>query len=181
MSKSEGKVAKRYARAIFESLELSQLDQMEQALSSLSKSWLESEQLKVAILNPSLSQNIREQVIRDLANSVRPGDEKLANFLCVISANKRFGSLPEIAKVFSEIVAQVKKLLSIEITSAFALPENEKNEIEGKIRQDVGSSARVQWVTDRKILGGLLIKTGDKLLDASVSGALAKARAQLVG
>jgi F-type H+-transporting ATPase subunit delta len=103
-----------------------------------------------------------------------------ANFLQLLVENDRFGYLPEIGQEFAAAVAQLKKSLALEVVSAFPLPSDERSSLETRIKGEFGAMASISWSVDPLILGGLLIKAGDKLLDGSVGGSLERIRAELV-
>jgi len=175
------KVAKRYARALFELCDLSKLDEMEAALQSFSKLWLDDLKLRSAMLNPAFPLNERLSALRDLATNIKSGDKNFSNLLEILLQNKRLEVMPEISSAFSEMIDQIKKLLSLEVTSAFELPQDEKEKILKRVQTDCGSMASIVWKTDSEIIGGLKIKAGDKLLDGSVTGSLERFRNQLIG
>jgi F-type H+-transporting ATPase subunit delta len=122
----------------------------------------------------------REMVIESIALRYRQDDKRLANFFHTLLKNGRLQALPQISANFKSMLDELKKLLALEITSAFPLSDSERGEIQEKIQRDYGSLATISWKTDPEILGGLIIKYGDRLLDASVSGSLEHMRAALL-
>lgn len=172
---------KKYAQALLDSYETAQYDQVSQALKQLSEIWESSLELRSVIENPALPLNERAAVISDISNKVRSGDEKFARFCDLLLHNGRFAMLPEISQVFARLVEQVRKLLALEITSAFAAEQSELNDFTNKLRSEFGDMSSVQWKVDPSLLGGLVIKNGDTVLDNSVRTALERARTQLNG
>ena len=181
MASGSGKIARRYARSLFDICEPTEFDQMKSALISVAELWDENLELKAAFYNPTTSEQEKLNVVQDIAGRLFSGNEKFKNFLSLVAKNNRFFAIKEVSEVFSILVDQAKKLLSLEISSAFELDESEKQEIQNRIQKDFGSMASISWSIDPELLGGLLVKAGDRQLDGSVRGALEKLRTQLTG
>lgn len=181
MSKSHGKVAKKYAKALLEAYDIKDLDAVRDALNIIANAWRENIELRQVLLNPGLKQEGRAAVLVDVAKSVRAGDQQLSNFLALLLESNRLPALPEISQTFSTLVDELKKAMALEITSAFALPDGERQQLEGKLRADFGQMASINWGVDQSLIGGLVVRCGDKLLDGSVSGTLQRFRSELLG
>ncbi len=191
MAKIEGKVARRYARALFELTQPARFDARRDALDGLSKVWLENSSLRNTLNNPGIPLAQREAALRDIGAKLIPGDSEFANFLSILLSGGRLPCLPQVAKLYSALVDSAKKLLALEIYSAFDLPASEKEALEAKIRAQLnqgqlsqiqcGNSATFSWKVDPDLLGGLLVKAGDCELDSSVRSTLEKIRQQVLG
>jgi F-type H+-transporting ATPase subunit delta len=180
MTRSPGKIARRYARALFESLDLAKVDAVSSTLAELAAVWQNNAELRSALLNPSLPLAERLNVVADITNKVASGDPLLINFAKVLLENQRFTFLPEISVGFTQLVDILKKRLALEVTSAFALDQGDREAILQKVRADFGSLATIEFNSDSSLIGGLRIKAGDLVLDSSVSGALNGLRESLV-
>ncbi len=180
MAIGSGRVAKRYAKSLQELCEVKDLDQMLAALSSFAKVWQSNSEIRSALTNPSLPISQREEVLRDLATVIKKGDASFANFLSLLLINHRLELIGEIEHSFARLINEIKGMLALEISSAFPLSENEQAELEQGIKRDFGGMATVKWSVRKEILGGLLIKSGDRELDSSIKGRLHRIRAELV-
>lgn len=180
MSHGTGRIAKRYARAMFDSVAQTELDNLRNALNALATVWTSTSDLKIALLNPSLTAEHQQKLAGEIANLIKPGDKELRNLISLLMENKRISLIPEVANQFSSLVDEFKAAMTIEVTSAFEVPLSEKADYEEKIRKDVGALAQIEWRVDKEILGGMLIKSGDKLIDSSVKGSLRKIASQLL-
>lgn len=179
MAKAEGRVAKRYARALFESSSPDKVEALRDALRNLSALWSESAELRAATLNPAIPASKREEIVGEVANVVLPNDKGFANFAKVLVSNRRLATLPQIAELFSLMVDELKKILSLEVASAFEISQDERSKIEERVKREFGALPKVSWRVDKSLLGGLVIKVGDKLLDSSIKGSLEKLRSEL--
>jgi F-type H+-transporting ATPase subunit delta len=180
MSQGTGRISKKYAKAMFEAVVPTELENTRESLNALSTVWTSTPELRAAVLNPILNSDQKFNLAREIASSIKSGDKELNNLISLLIDNKRATLIPEIAKQFSDIVDEFKAAISLEITSAFEIPTAEKTQYEEKIRKDLGSLAKINWKLDPEILGGMLIKSGDKLIDSSVKGSLEKMASQLL-
>lgn len=182
MAKVEDKVAKRYARAFFDALEPSVLEAACESLKSFAQTWEESSELRETLKNPGLPLARREDSLREIAQriAIQPlRQELLASFFVLLLQAGRIDAASRVAMIFSQMVDQLKKVLALEITSAFPISDGEKGEIQERMQRDFGSLASVVWNVQPSILGGLIIKAGDRQLDGSVEGSLQRLRAEL--
>ena len=181
MATAEGKVAKRYARALFELTAVPELDRTNDALKAVAGAFSESEELRHVLLNPGIPLVQRTAVAQDVARVAGGNVAILENFVGVLLQNGRIELLGEIAKEFSALVAHVKKILALEVVSAFPLSDGERREIQERMQRDFGSLAALSWSVDPALVGGLVVKSGDLQLDGSVKGVLERARESLLG
>ena len=181
MATKGGIVAKRYAKALFELCEPASFDSVRKGLNTVAELWEQSTEFRAAVFNPTTSEEEKLLVMQDIAEKVLPANEKIKNFFSLLARNGRISDIKDISEVFSSLVDQAKELLSLEILSAFPLPDSEREEIQTRIQKDFGSMASITWSVDPELLGGLLVKAGDRQLDGSVRGSLEKLRIQLTG
>ena len=160
---------------------LAELEQVGESLTEIAAAWASSEELRRALLNPAFRVEDRVSALSSLFSRVRPGDQRFTNLASLLVDNGRAKAIPEIAEAFVEMVAELKKLLSLEITSARLVDESERTALQGAIAKEFGSLASVSWAVKQELIGGLMVRSGDKMLDGSVRGSLERIRSQLVG
>lgn len=176
MAKSLGKVAKRYASALFASCSAEQLDNVNTALTEFSLLWEENSELRDSLLNPLNPVAQRRAALREVALQICPKLESFAVFLVLLLENRRLATVSQIAAVFNQLVEQFQGILTLEVTSAFPLAKTEAAEMEVQIVKAVGRSAVIKWQVNPELIGGLVIKSGDRILDGSILHMLEKAR-----
>jgi F-type H+-transporting ATPase subunit delta len=179
MARSPSKVAKRYAKALIESFELNQIEEIGMALSSLAKAWSESHDFRAAATNPGIPLAARLSVIEEIAKVASSGNSPFVNFSKLVLENGRAHLIPEIAVAFQNLVDELKKRLTLEIASAFDIESSEKESIQSIIAKDFAGLATIEWKKEEKLIGGLKITAGDRLIDRSVAGALGDFRMAL--
>jgi F-type H+-transporting ATPase subunit delta len=180
MTKRNGKVAKKYARALIGAYQPDQLDGVTAALDSVATTWEGSQELRDALSNPRVSRDERSQVLAAIAERIRPTDQLFKNTLLVVLENKRLTGLPEIATEFKSMVAALKKMLAVEISSAVEVSTSERTQLEQQLAKDFGSLSSVTWNTDSALIGGATVRAGDTVLDGSLAGALQRIKTELV-
>lgn len=174
------KSAKKYAKALFDSVEKDSLEATRDSLKQLADAWSSSIELRAALLNPATPQSQRLAVVKDIAKLFANANQKFENFCLLLLENGRLEILPQIAEDFSKLVDTLKEVARLEITSAFPISNDEKEKILDLVRKQAGSLAAIEWQVNPELLGGLQIKSGDKLLDASLQGSLEKAKSALM-
>lgn len=187
MAKIAEKVAARYARALFDLIEPSQLDVAAGLLLDMAQVWENMPDLRDLMRNPRASYESRIGMISELVKGATKGsansalEGQMESFLKVLFENARLEALPQVAKIFQAMVNELRKVLSVEVSSASELGEGDKQKLIEKITQASGGLASVKWIINPELLAGLRIKVGDRLLDSTVDGALERLRTQLVG
>lgn len=180
-AKDEQKIAKRYARALFDMCEPQNLDSVARALNEFVGIFVESADLKVTLMNPAIAVSVRVSVVGDIGRQLMPNFETFPRFLELVMDNGRIRAIPQISSAFNSLVAALKKMLALEVASAFPLSEAERQDILGAIQKEYGSLTTISWRVDPEILGGLIIRAGDTMIDGTIRGALDRARDVLVG
>jgi F-type H+-transporting ATPase subunit delta len=180
MARSPSKIARRYARALFESYEPQKVESALAALQKLSAAWESNAEMREILQNPGVSLAERMIAVEDITKLASHDDIYLGNFTKLLLENGRITLLPEVVSAFAQLVDILKKRLALEIVSAFELDQAERESIAARVKNDFGGMASIEWRTDSGLIGGLRIKAGDLLLDSSVAGALAELRESLV-
>lgn len=189
MAKIQGNIAKRYAKAIFEAVGLANtnslqlLEETGLALGLVSDVWTSDFSLRQVLQNPSLAISKRLTVAQEVAKLITTNSEvqkDISNLLCLLLENSRIALISEVARQYLVMLAEYKKSLSLEVSTAKELSADEKAALLSQVKSTLGSAATVSWAVDAALIGGMTVKSGDKLLDGSVKTALEKMRECLV-
>jgi F-type H+-transporting ATPase subunit delta len=101
-------------------------------------------------------------------------DDKARNFLIVLAENGRLALLPNISEIFVLLKAEHEKTINVQVTSAFEVTSEETEKLSdalhAKLQRDVNLTTHV----DESLLGGVVIKAEDSVIDGSVRGKLRK-------
>jgi len=101
------------------------------------------------------------------------------NFLSLVAANKRLMALPAIAELYEILKAQAENTADVTVTSAFALSDEQEDALAKQLAEKLGARINIRTEVDAALIGGVIIRTGDLVIDASVRGKLAKLSATL--
>lgn len=101
-------------------------------------------------------------------------NEQAANFVKVLAENKRLQLLPEIAQLFEAFKAQKEKSVDVELQSAFELPAAVQDKLAKALSVKLDRVVNVTGSVDKSLIGGVVIRTGDTVIDGSIKGRLAK-------
>ena len=173
-----GTAARRYAEAAFELGKRDDtLDQWRDDL-RLANALLGEELVSRVVDNPALPFAERTRVIDELlANRVgRP----VRNLVTVLSERSRLELLPAIVAEYQRLLNRERGIATAIVTSAAPLTDEETQALEERLRTITGSDVELDVRIDEGLIGGLTVRVGDRLLDASVRGRLERLRDQLV-
>jgi F-type H+-transporting ATPase subunit delta len=101
-------------------------------------------------------------------------NEQGRNFVAILAGNKRLALLPEIAALFEQYKANQEKTVDVEVVSAFALDEATQQTLAEVLTKKLEREVNVGTVVDENLIGGVLIRAGDMVIDGSVRGRLNK-------
>lgn len=96
------------------------------------------------------------------------------NFVRNLAANKRLGLLPAISELFEQFKANLEKSVDVNVSSAFELPKDTLDKLAAALQSNLGREVSLQSSIDESLLGGVVIRAGDTVIDDSVKGRLAK-------
>jgi F-type H+-transporting ATPase subunit delta len=161
-----------YAQAVFEKAMANWLTPLKTIAASLARSG-EIEKLDDVGLPFSKKQ--------ELLHSVFPQDatQEVQNFLSLLASKNEVYLLPEIIKEFDRYAERTTASNVAKITTAVALTASEKQALEAKLRNQFGDQIIFDYVIDPVVIGGVIVRVGDKEIDGSVSGKLAALKEKL--
>ena len=164
--------ARPYAKAAFEyARQVSALSEWAQMLSLCASVSQDAKVLQV-LNNPGLSGAQQAELFLSLCEGQL--DSHVENFIRTLSDNRRLSLLAEIEWLFAELKAEEEKAQDIDITSAFPLTDAQQNQLAEKMRARLGCSVRLNTQVDSNLIGGVIVKAGDLVIDGSLRARLTK-------
>ncbi|HEY9118494.1 MAG TPA: F0F1 ATP synthase subunit delta [Marinobacter sp.] len=100
--------------------------------------------------------------------------ESVRNFFLVLADNRRLILLPEIAALFNTYRADFERTVDIEVTSAYELTDEQQQKLAQALSSKLERQVSLAASMDKSLIGGVIIRTGDMVIDASVRGKLTK-------
>jgi F-type H+-transporting ATPase subunit delta len=171
-------VARRYASALFElAQEKGQIDQVDHELGMVAGMVESNSQLKAVVEDVLLAPQVKRDLVEKLfAGKVSP---LVMNFLSVVVTKRREAYLPQMYRSFLDMANAVRGIVEVEVRSAVALSEEMAANLEQKLVSRLGKRVKFQTQVAPELIGGLVVRVGDELMDGSVRTRLRRLRDRL--
>jgi F-type H+-transporting ATPase subunit delta len=170
-------IAQVYARALFEvAKERDNLDEIHDELGEFTKALENNRELAVFFFSPYFSS---EEKKNGLQRAVTDADPIFMNFLETLLERHRMPVIFRIRARFEQLWDEEKKLLPVEITSSVELDKEIVAQIGDRIGEQTGQQVELSSKVDPDILGGLVVRVGNFVLDASIRNRLNQLRKQV--
>ena len=124
------------------------------------------------LASPSLTSEQQAQAFIDVCGDELAGHAQ--NFIKVLAENKRIALLPFISALFEEFKANREKSVDVEIATAFELDAGIQDQLAKALTAKLEREVNVQASIEKDLLGGVVIRAADVVIDGSVRGRLAK-------
>jgi F-type H+-transporting ATPase subunit delta len=134
-------------------------------------------ELRDVLRNPQLESSAKANILADIAGDDEP---LFKNFLLLIAEKGRAGELAEIAHEFERLMAREERRLTVELTTARELTDEEAQAIVAQIEEAAGRKVEATRSVDPDLVGGIVLQAGSYRVDASVRGRLERLRRTLV-
>jgi F-type H+-transporting ATPase subunit delta len=115
-----------------------------------------------------------------LEELVGDADELVRNFLQLTAEKGRIGEIEDIARELDRLVAREERRLSVELTTAYELSDEDAKALLAKIEGASGRKIDATRSVDSSLIGGFVLQAGSMRVDASVRGRLNRLRDELV-
>jgi F-type H+-transporting ATPase subunit delta len=170
--------AKRYAQAIFSlGKERGTLDAWQSDLALLS-SLAENAQVATYLTNPSVTP---ERKLATLDSALGPGVQpETRNLAKLLIERDRTEIIPQIRELFDAQVREDRGIIIADVTTAERLNEAEQELVRQKLHDLTGQTVQLASHVDPEIIGGIVIRIGDQVIDGSVRNKLEKMRSRLI-
>jgi F-type H+-transporting ATPase subunit delta len=128
--------------------------------------------MQAVLNNPSLTARQQADTLADVCGDAL-GDAA-RNFLAILADNTRLSLLPEISTQFVALKSAQEKSLDVEVVTPYELAQETLDKLQTALTRRLEREVRLGTTTDESLLGGLLIRAGDTVIDGSVRGRLNK-------
>ncbi|MCD6014905.1 MAG: synthase delta subunit [Solirubrobacterales bacterium] len=170
-------IARVYADALFEAAkDKDRLDQIHDQLGEFADALAANRDLQVFFFSPYFSSAEKRDGI---AKSISGADHELVNFLELLAEKHRMPVIFRIRRRFDELWAKAKRRLEVTLTSAVELDQGVVDQVGEAVEQQTDRSIDLTSEVDPDILGGLVLRVGNMVLDASLRSKLEKLRKEV--
>ena len=167
-------LAQVYARSLFEvAREQGKLDVLREQLAQFADALNENRQLAVFFFSPYFSTAEKREALPRLLDGA---DEALLNFLSLLIENHRMPVIFRIRQTYERMWDEENKTLPVEITSAIELDQATTESLGKTIGERAGRKVTLAARVDPDILGGIVVRVGNSILDASIRNRLEQLR-----
>ncbi len=171
-------LASKYATAIFEiAKDEKNLDGYDKDLAKVRENVFAIPEAVKFFQNPLVPQQAKKDLL------VKAFDKEISatvmNFLMLLVDKKRIGVFNEIYDIFTSLKNKAQGVLIADVTSAFPLTKKQQDALIKKLTSLTGRKIKIRTHKDTAILGGLILKIGDKRIDGSAAGRLKALRSSL--
>lgn len=170
-------IAQVYARALFEvASERDLLDEIREQLDQFVDALRESHDLQVFFFSPYFSSEEKKDALGRVLDGA---EETFMSFLEMLVERHRMPVLFRIRANYERLWDEAHKVLPVSVTSAVELDESTLDEIGERIGEQTDQRVELTATADPEILGGIIVRVGNSILDASLRGRLDQLRKQL--
>jgi F-type H+-transporting ATPase subunit delta len=170
-------IAKVYARSLFEvAREQGKLDEMREQVGEFADALASDHDLQVFFFSPYFSTVEKGD---GLDRALDGADPILVNFLKLLIENHRMPVIFRVRRDYDALWEQENRLLPVSVTSAVELDEDTLRQIVDRIAEQTGRKVELSSSIDPDILGGMVVRVGNQVLDASVRNRLEQLRKQV--
>jgi F-type H+-transporting ATPase subunit delta len=171
-------IAQVYARSLFEvAEEADKIDEVREQLGEIADALDGDRDLQVFFFSPYFSTQEKSE---GLEKAVTGAEPIVLNFLKLLIEKHRMPALFRIRRVYESLWEDYNKLLPVQITSAVELDKNVVKQIGDKISEQTGRKVDLSATVEPDILGGIVVRVGNQVLDASIRRRLEILRKQIV-
>jgi F-type H+-transporting ATPase subunit delta len=161
-------LAGRYASALFDlARDERQIDSVSRSLEAVRSTLETSPEFKAVATSPLIDRAEAGKAVSATAAALKL-DPTTSNFLSVVARNGRLRQLPEIIRIFGRLAAEHRGETTAEVTSARPLDDDQLSAVKQQLRGRAGRDVNIDARVDPSILGGIVVRLGSQMIDASI-------------
>jgi len=159
-------VARRYAKALFElAAENKSLDDVLLGLSNLRHSFKNAPEMHRVLLNPLVKPEAKRDLVRIVTSNTL-----ILKMVELLARRKRLDLLEAVHDELEQMAEQAKGIRRVLVRTALPLTEEQKRSVESTLAKSLGGKISGRYEVEKDLIGGIWVKMGDKLLDATLRG-----------
>lgn len=120
--------------------------------------------------NPKIGKQSKTDLLLDICHEQI--SKEAANFMKLLVENGRLSLLSTIAALFEEYKAEYEGYLDVQVTSAYELSEESFKALAENLEKSLGKKINMNVAVDKSLIGGVLVRAGDQVIDGSIRGRL---------
>jgi ATP synthase F1 delta subunit len=170
-------IARVYAESLFEvAREHDKLDTIREQLGEFADTVAENRDLQVFLFSPYFSSAEKQE---GLSRAISGAEEELVNFLELLAEKHRMPAIFRIRRRFEELWAKANRRLEVRLVSAVELDQEVIDRVGAEIERQTDRRIELRSEVDEEVLGGLVLRVGNMVLDASLRSKLERLRKEV--
>ncbi|MBA3526044.1 MAG: F0F1 ATP synthase subunit delta [Sphingomonas sp.] len=164
----QASLAGRYASALFDlARDEKQIDAVGRSLEALNQALADSREFDELVISPLVSREDAGKAFAAVAGQLAL-DPITTNFVGVLARNGRKSELRDVIRAFRKLAANHRGETTAEVVSAHPLGDDQIEKLKSQLRGRAGRDVAIEARVDPNILGGLVVKLGSQMIDASL-------------
>ncbi|WP_259430982.1 F0F1 ATP synthase subunit delta [Coxiella burnetii] len=179
-------LARPYAKAAFaDGQKANQLEAWLAVFTAFSKI-IKNKEVARQIINPKFSDKEIKTLLFDLIQTIEPEStkqlkDKIDHFLQLLIDEKRLMILPDIALVYQQLLNKYQDIIEASVTYVFPLNDEHRQQIKKQLEKRFNAEVKLKMIKDESLLGGVIIRAGNWVMDGSIKGKLTRLAENLKG
>ena len=163
----QNQIAKKYSKALFSlAEEKDEFIKFQDDLNLIKEAFTEHKEFRNVLFHPRIKLDEKKRIFdRVFEEEI---SQEIYNFIQLLIDKRRIFYIKAIINKFNELVNDREKIIKIEVVSAIELEEDMKNRLKDKLEKGMDYDVILNNTVDPDILGGLVLKIGDKIIDGSI-------------
>ena len=163
-------IARPYAQAVFSlAKDKGQLAQWSEMLHFIAEVW-SNDRVRLALANPKFTKDDVERFLLGICGERLDGVAR--NLLVILVRNDRLPALPHIVELYGQLREQYENIVEASVDSAFPLSDQQLASLVANLERRTGRKVQATVAVAPELIGGVTVKIGDDVWDASVRGQL---------
>ncbi|MEX2366070.1 MAG: F0F1 ATP synthase subunit delta, partial [Pseudohongiellaceae bacterium] len=133
---------------------------------------ISDEKVTTALSRPSLTGQQQAQIVIDLCGEELNG--QVQNFIRILAQHKRLGLTPDIVVLFERLKANQERTVAVDVLTAFPLADEAQQQLAESLKARLQRDVSINSEVDNSLIGGVVLRAGDLVIDGSVRGKLKK-------
>ena len=167
-------VVNRYVKALYElSLEQNKGTKIKKDFFLIKELMEKNKEFKKIIFSPLVTSKKHQEILKLISKALKM-DQITENFLFLLAFNKRLTLLKKIIAFYNEISSESKDTVKIDLILPNKISKKDISDIKNKLKSDVKKKTKINFIEDKNIISGFIVKLGSTMIDFSIKSKLDK-------
>ena len=166
--------SKRYAVALFDTVQNEELDTLLGDAQALSNIIQESPELDILLKSPLTKNEVKANILTKIVEGSSSSQKILEGLVNTLKKNKRLNLFAGVLQEFQDVLFEKRGYQKAKVTTAHEIDESTKKNIQELLNQQYGSKLNLEFNINKSLLGGMTVVIGSKMIDLSIANQVSK-------